>query len=77
MTTTYRHLQQPPPGHPKAVRAALAVELRSIAVALRERAGELYAGCDGIACLAIAELDDAAAQLNNRARAYEQEGGQL
>lgn len=45
-------------------------EMQLLAVALRERAGELRAACKGRAALAISELEETAARLWKRAEAY-------
>lgn len=71
-----RHLDDlpfpPTAGLSPQERAYLAYELSTVAIAARERAGVLYAACEGKAALAITELNELATAIQRRADAYQQ-----
>ena len=52
-------------------RECLAAELSVVAIAARERAGVLYAACEGRAALAIHELTEFADLVQRRATRYQ------
>lgn len=71
MTRHYDDLPTPPTaGLTPQERSYLAYDLDVIAIAARERAGVLYAACDGRAALAIQELADFASRVQQRAQGY-------
>jgi hypothetical protein len=69
--TYYDDLPVPPTaGLSPQERSYLAYDLERVAIAARERAGVLYAACDGRAALAIHELVDFADRVHRRAQGY-------
>ena len=69
------HLHEPNPvGMTPQQRADRAAEDRRVATALRERAGVLYAACDGHAARVIAELEWFAQALTQSAHTYQDQG---